>query len=269
LERPINPGAWQVGGASGGWWSRERARFLAERLDRRLRAASVSADVGCGDGSFTEQMATTAGGLTVGCDFERSPVWTNVPGRLAFVACDARTLPFRSACFDVVVALDVIEHFPDDQAPLSELRRTSRPGGAVGLAVPAMPRLWSRFDESVGHYRRYRAAGLEAACRRSGLRPKDATYFFAWLVGPAWLLRRRDRRDADRISTGAVGRLIDGAVSTVSRMERAWLRRRRLSFGTSLWCIAVRPVDDEEGPPVLRAGRRSAAAHPEPAASQA
>lgn len=241
MERQPEAGAWQVGGAVDGWWDRERAVFLSERLEDRLSSSGLVIDVGCGWGSFAQRISNETQGFTVGCDYAPYPDWKNVPGDIAFVVCDARRLPFRSDRFDLTLALDVIEHFPDDQAPLKEIERITRGGGAVGLAVPALPWLWSKFDVSVGHYRRYRAGGLETACRRAGLNPADITYFFSWLVVPAWLLRGRDRRDADRVRAGRAGRMLDRGVAAVCRAERAWLRRRRLPVGTSLWALAVRP----------------------------
>ena len=47
------------------------------------------------------------------------------------VAADVTALPFRSDVFDVVVAAFVVNHLPDPVAGLSELRRVTRPGGAV------------------------------------------------------------------------------------------------------------------------------------------
>jgi SAM-dependent methyltransferase len=239
VERTAEAGAWQVGGAVDGWWDRERAEFLISRLAPRLRRARLVADVGCGWGSFTDRMAAETSGFTVGCDFKAYPTWKNLPGRLAYVVGDARRLPFRSGAFDIAVALDVIEHFADDQGPLGELRRLTRSDGAVGLAVPALPKLWSRFDESVGHHRRYLPDGLDRACHSAGLRSSELTYFFAWLVVPAWLMRKRDRRNADRTRPGLAGRVLDRAVTAACGVERAWLRRRRLPIGTSLWSLSV------------------------------
>jgi SAM-dependent methyltransferase len=232
-----DPGSWQIGSHPDGWWARERLRFLLERLRPMLERDPRTLDSGCGRAGFAREATHAATGFTVACDFQAQPEWENVPERLSYVVGDATRLPFRDAAFDLSVALDVVEHFPDDQAPLAELRRVTAESGHVGLTVPAFQTLWSPFDETVGHYRRYDAPALEQACATADLRPVSTTYFFAWLVAPAWLLRHRDRRNADYDRPGGTGRLLDRAIETVGRAERAWLRRRRLPFGTSLWAL--------------------------------
>jgi SAM-dependent methyltransferase len=66
------------------------------------------------------------------------------------------SLPFADASFDLVCALDIVEHVDDDAAALEELSRVARPGAAVLLSVPLHPELWNAFDDFVGHRRRYR-----------------------------------------------------------------------------------------------------------------
>jgi SAM-dependent methyltransferase len=235
---PADPGSWQIGSHPDGWWARERLKFIRQMLGPILQSANRILDSGCGRAGFAREAAGSTRGFAVACDYQAQPEWQNVPGRLAHVVGDATMLPFRDGAFDVSVALDVVEHFPDDQAPLAELRRVTTGAGHVGLTVPALHALWSPFDESVGHYRRYRARDLEQACATADLRPISTTYFFSWLVPPAWLLRNRDRRDADHDRPGGAGRVLDRAIGAVGRVERAWLRHRPLPFGTSLWALA-------------------------------
>jgi SAM-dependent methyltransferase len=65
------------------------------------------------------------------------------------------SLPFADRAFDLVCALDIVEHVDDDAAALGEIARVSRPGAVVLLSVPLHPARWNAFDDFVGHRRRY------------------------------------------------------------------------------------------------------------------
>jgi len=67
----------------------------------------------------------------------------------------AAALPFRDASFDVVMAMDIIEHVDDDEPVFVELARVLRPGGVLVLSSPLHPESWTDFDDVVGHLRRY------------------------------------------------------------------------------------------------------------------
>jgi SAM-dependent methyltransferase len=82
-------------------------------------------------------------------------------GALATVG-DATALPFPDGTFDLVCAFDIVEHVEDDRQVFGEIRRVTRPGATVVLAVPLHPARWSAFDELVGHVRRYDADALVA-----------------------------------------------------------------------------------------------------------
>jgi SAM-dependent methyltransferase len=64
-------------------------------------------------------------------------------------------LPYADAAFDLIGAFDILEHVDDEEA-LSELSRVAAPGATLLLSVPLHPSRWTRFDELVGHGRRYR-----------------------------------------------------------------------------------------------------------------
>lgn len=64
-------------------------------------------------------------------------------------------LPFADQSFDLVCALDIIEHVDDDVSALAELTRITRVGGTLLLSTPLHPEKWTSFDEFVGHKRRY------------------------------------------------------------------------------------------------------------------
>ncbi|MCJ7452042.1 MAG: class I SAM-dependent methyltransferase [Steroidobacteraceae bacterium] len=70
------------------------------------------------------------------------------------------SLPFPDGVFDLVCALDIVEHVDDDDGALAELSRVAAPGAAFLLSVPLHPSHWSAFDDFVGHRRRYQPERL-------------------------------------------------------------------------------------------------------------
>lgn len=64
------------------------------------------------------------------------------------------TLP-AGALFDTLVYIDVLEHIEDDRAELAAAAAHLAPGGALVVLSPAHNFLFSPFDKSIGHWRRY------------------------------------------------------------------------------------------------------------------
>lgn len=64
-------------------------------------------------------------------------------------------LPFEDASFDLVCAMDIIEHVEDDERALTELARVASPGSTLIISVPLHADRWTPFDDAVGHRRRY------------------------------------------------------------------------------------------------------------------
>ena len=52
-------------------------------------------------------------------------------------AGDATRMPFGDDSFDIVIAAEVMEHIPADQAAMNEIARVLRPGGIAAVTVPA------------------------------------------------------------------------------------------------------------------------------------
>lgn len=57
--------------------------------------------------------------------------------------------------FDLVIALDFLEHFKDDHAVLKKLHSLTKTGGIIILCVPAREKKWDETDRWAGHFRRY------------------------------------------------------------------------------------------------------------------
>ncbi len=93
-------------------------------------------EVGCGTG-LTSHFLRERGGTWVSCDFERDHV-RSARGlvRDRVLQVNERTLPFADASFDVVTAINFLEHIEDDEPFFREMVRVLKPGGAFVFLAP-------------------------------------------------------------------------------------------------------------------------------------
>jgi SAM-dependent methyltransferase len=69
--------------------------------------------------------------------------------------------------FDSIIYIDVLEHIEADAEELTLAADHAKPGGHVIVLSPAHQWLFSEFDESLGHFRRYSAGTLRRAAPES------------------------------------------------------------------------------------------------------
>lgn len=65
--------------------------------------------------------------------------------------------------FDTILYIDVLEHIEHDRDELQDALARLAPGGAIVVLAPAHNWLFTEFDTSVGHFRRYDARSLRQA----------------------------------------------------------------------------------------------------------
>jgi SAM-dependent methyltransferase len=107
-----------------------------------------------------------------------SPALRKLQARGASVVTGLVTsLPFGPAAFDLVCALDIVEHVSDEGAVFGELERVLRPGGTLLLSVPLHPSQWTPFDDFVGHCRRYEPAQLWSRLDQHGFAVQHSAVF--------------------------------------------------------------------------------------------
>ena len=96
-----------------------------------------------------------------------------------------------SSRFDTILYIDVLEHIEDDRAEMARAAELLAPRGAVIVLSPAFQQLFSDFDRSVGHFRRYTRASLAEvmppSVRQVRLRYLDSVGFLASLSNRALL----------------------------------------------------------------------------------
>ena len=133
-------------------------------------------DIGCGTGFVTEALER-AGMDAWGIDMHRAALLharSRVRGPL--FSNDATTLPFFRD-FDLTSLFDVIEHLDDDVGAMRQAATVLKPEGCVVVTVPAGQHLWTKYDEVIGHKRRYDRQSLTNVIENAGLELLYVGYF--------------------------------------------------------------------------------------------
>src|SRR3954447_19008318 len=136
--------------------------------------------------------------------------------------------------YDTVVLLNVLEHIADDHRALNDIYEALAPGGKMVLWVPAFESLYGKFDQRIGHYRRYRRKELLGLVHKVGFQQVTVRYanlpgFFAW-----WLIVRELGRSPSS------GRLLTTCARFLIRVISRVERYIRPPIGQSLLVVAQR-----------------------------
>lgn len=233
------------------WWWRAREALVLDALgELDLPAKAEILDVGCGDGLLfprLEQLGDVRG-IEVDVDLlnpagpYRDRIETNPLGDPGY----------RAWRFDLVTALDVIEHIENDDEAVAEMVRMLRPGGYLVVTVPASMSLWSHHDEINMHYRRYTAIQLERLLAPHAL-VLDLRYLFNALYLPKRLVTAIERlRRGDRAPLAVRQHALPPPfINSLLRQYCVWEGRRarsmRLPFGSSLLALVRRPPRETSG----------------------
>ena len=225
------------------WWYVGRRRIIvsfvkeicAQITDRRPRIL----DVGCGTGANLKTLSEfgDAQGVDVSqdaIDFCRERGLTNV--KLGA----AEELPYDDGTFDLVTALDVVEHLDDDVGGLREMRRVLRPGGRALIFVPTFMWLWGVQDVVSNHRRRYTLPELRRAMVDAGFEVERATYANITFLPPVFLIRMLMRITGIKTDTEARINIpvFNPLFARVLGAEAAFLRFMNFPVGVSGLCVA-------------------------------
>ncbi len=120
-----------------------------------LAAPASVLDVGCGEGVLVQRWAQRLPqARVVGLDLEEASIqagWAAhaAPNLEYRVMTDAPELPFADGEFELVSAIEVLEHVPDPRRTLAEMARCAR--SHLLVSVPREP-LWRALNVARGAY---------------------------------------------------------------------------------------------------------------------
>jgi SAM-dependent methyltransferase len=225
------------------WWFRARRAILADQIARlpQLAATSRVLDAGCGPGGNLSMLSAFGNLSAFDCDAESVEKARALRCGVIELGALPDAVPFDGP-FDLITALDVIEHLDDDIASLHALAKRLAVEGYLVITVPAFQALWSDFDEAHHHKRRYRLSEIQRRVSEAGCNVLKATYFNSHLfpiIAPVRLAQKAlglGTRAEDAIPGPRLNRMLEWIFAS----ERFALPHLNYPIGVSVLIIAQR-----------------------------
>src|SRR6266478_204705 len=231
------------------WWFVARRRLLdsfVSVIAHEFKRPTIL-DVGCGTGINFSVLGKH--GLTFSSDASEEALrFSKSRGIDGLVRSHIGSLPFMASTFDIVTALDVLEHVDDDLCALDELLRVTSEGGMLVITVPAYGFLWSEHDEALHHRRRYAASELRNKLTNAGFEVQRISYYITFLFFPILFMRfvQSVSKKSVHAKTSHVllPKWLNSLLIAILGFERVLLRWMNFPFGVSIVCLARKRAKD-------------------------
>lgn len=121
--------------ASSPWWGEQRSRY---HLAARYASDRVVLDIACGSGAGLEILDLAGARSLVGIDISEAAVRRSRSRRTRarIVRASGVAIPLADASVGLVTSFETIEHLPDPDLFLSEIRRVLAPNGVAIFSTP-------------------------------------------------------------------------------------------------------------------------------------
>jgi SAM-dependent methyltransferase len=224
------------------WWYVGRRAILESFLEGIIQKSKIEnpriLDVGCGTGGNLEMLEKF--GVAEGVDVSDDALEFCKAKGLRVHKGLAEKLPFEDESFNVVTALDVIEHLDDDVAGLKEMNRVLKTGGRTLIFVPAFMWLWGVQDDVSNHRIRYTKKQIVERLEKAGFEIERATYanisFFAPILGGRTLMKLTGIKPESENNVNVSA--LNGVFGKLFGAERFWLKNFDFPFGVSIVIVA-------------------------------
>jgi SAM-dependent methyltransferase len=223
------------------WWYRGRRRVLHELISREARPPKDARilEIGCGTGHNLDMLGSFGRIDAIELDDESRAIAERRLGRAVMNAPLPQLAGVDDGAYDLIAALDVIEHVEDDAAAVAAIAAKLKRGGSFVMTVPAHAWMWSAHDVVNHHKRRYSKSQLATLIENSPLKLRKLGYFnsllFPLAVADRIASKMRGKDDADVKLPSAP---LNSALEAVFGAERHLVGRLPLPPGLSLFAVA-------------------------------
>ena len=231
----------------GNFWFRARNQLIQWALRDYFPNAKSFFEVGCGTGfvlsgiraDFPRMRLVGSEIFGDGLAFARA----RLP-QVELYQMDAQRIPFECE-FDVVGAFDVLEHLVEDESALTQMFKSTQPGGGLLVTAPQHRFLWSASDQYAMHQRRYNRAELRRKVESAGFQIERITSFNSLLL-PLMIwsrLQRKRNHDFQPWREFEIGAALNKTLESILKFERMVIKTG-VSFpaGGSLLLVGRKPL---------------------------
>jgi 2-polyprenyl-3-methyl-5-hydroxy-6-metoxy-1,4-benzoquinol methylase len=224
------------------WWFVTRKNIVLDtiRIFFPKNNSTKVLDIGCGSGVMLTSLQDV--GQTFGMDMSDEAI--NFSKEIFEGRVEKGILPdqvvYEKSFFDLITALDVIEHIDRDVASLKTMHSLLVTGGKLVVTVPAYMFLWSRFDELNEHKRRYTLAELNDKLIQAGFAVEKISYYNTLLFPIILVVRILNnllKRDGSS-DTDLPIKPVNFVLQKIFGIEKYLLRVINLPFGVSIVAVA-------------------------------
>ena len=231
------------------WWFRVRRNIIFWLLKKyKVPKTAKIFDFGCGSGYLVGYLQNLGYSASGG---DTSPEAIGFGGSQGInnlevikdgeIRPPERWLNRTQLGFDLILALDVIEHIQDDYGAIRTIETALNHGGMAIITVPAYQWMWGVQDKVSHHYRRYSMSRLTDVITGSGnLKIIHKTYFNTFLFLPIAIVRilskwfnLKERESDFDINGGFMNRLF----YFIFNLETYFLKILNFPFGISILLV--------------------------------
>ncbi len=226
------------------WWHRAKREIIASVIQKEIDKSKKKLrilEIGAGTSLLIKEFIHSAD--TFALDRSKTALALSKKNGIGnTIHADLGTYSgYKKNFYDIVVAADVLEHLEDDFGAVKKIHDMLKKGGIFIIHVPAHQSLFSYWDKSLGHYRRYEKADLKKLIKHSpftisflSFRLPSAYPFVRIFRMLSSNTNKKRKSDFEQFS------LLNLPLYLYTRTEDALIRRKLIHppFGLSLFAIA-------------------------------
>lgn len=211
------------------FWHKLRSRFVIKAIEKYFENGKTVniADIGAGAGILGYHLNKEKKKWKY---FFYEPIQQLSENLVHKFGIESKILNMQLTQIDLVTLLDVLEHQKDDVDFLKNIHKEMKNDSYILITVPAFQMLWSKWDEKLGHYKRYNRSSLKKVIKTAGFSVVETRYLFQAMFFAGLLRKSLPPKGTEFPS---LGRFINRSLFLLGVIEQT-LFSPFLPFGSSI-----------------------------------